>query len=331
MNGEDVSRGFRASSAPPLNCGSPRRFTTSVHLPCNVSDNQRPIKTSENEPQVRHIPIFVEGRDDPVLPRVVEEENDTQKAAENRKQQATAGNSVPVAKQADKHSDDLSNVSKKPIPMPFYPIASSKSEDGKTITSGSTAIPLPFPGEDESSTNSTSQTAKPAKNQPPHLTPIPMPYGSSVLQESRDSSESPNQIDNLNNPEIELIDNIKREAEMLFPRIEAFRGNRDDREFLYLDEMLTRHLLKLDNVNVEGREDVRLARKETIKSIQRCINLLESKIRNVRGDSRYQATNDSIRKHDEPGNARDVKDSSQVISSVVIPIKVSTIDEQNCG
>ena len=84
-------------------------------------------------------------------------------------------------------------------------------------------------------------------------------------------------------------------------------------------------------MNVEGREDVRLARKETIKSIQRCINLLESKIRNVRGDSRYQTTNDSIRKHDEPGNARDVKDSSQVISSVVIPIKVSTIDEQNCG
>lgn len=41
---------------------------------------------------------------------------------------------------------------------------------------------------------------------------------------------------------------------------------------------LTRLLLKLDNVQVEGRDDVRQARKEAISSITRCINLLESKI-----------------------------------------------------
>lgn len=41
---------------------------------------------------------------------------------------------------------------------------------------------------------------------------------------------------------------------------------------------LTRLLLKLDNVQVEGRDDVRKARRQAIASITRCINLLESKL-----------------------------------------------------
>lgn len=41
---------------------------------------------------------------------------------------------------------------------------------------------------------------------------------------------------------------------------------------------LTRLLLKLDNVQVEGREDVRQARRQAIASITRCINLLESRL-----------------------------------------------------
>ena len=54
-------------------------------------------------------------------------------------------------------------------------------------------------------------------------------------------------------------------------------GSRQDKEYIYLDEMLTRELLKLDDIETEGRENVRQARKNTIKSIQDTISLLETK------------------------------------------------------
>ena len=79
--------------------------------------------------------------------------------------------------------------------------------------------------------------------------------------------------------ELDEIERIRRETETLLPRIQAFQGERNDRDFIYLDEMLTRLLLKLDNVAVEGREDIRLARKGAISAIQQCIHQLESKIR----------------------------------------------------
>jgi len=54
-------------------------------------------------------------------------------------------------------------------------------------------------------------------------------------------------------------------------------GSRQDKEYMYLDEMLTRELIKLDDIETEGRENVRQARKNAIKSIQDTISLLETK------------------------------------------------------
>lgn len=46
---------------------------------------------------------------------------------------------------------------------------------------------------------------------------------------------------------------------------------------MYLDEMLTRALLQLDNVDPDGQDDVRQARRAVIKEINANISLLESK------------------------------------------------------
>uniref|UniRef100_A0A146MCF4 BAG domain-containing protein Samui n=1 Tax=Lygus hesperus TaxID=30085 RepID=A0A146MCF4_LYGHE len=69
---------------------------------------------------------------------------------------------------------------------------------------------------------------------------------------------------------------IQKEVDDLKQRVDAFKGSKTDKEYVYLDEMLTRNLLKLDNIDSEGREEVRMARKEVIKLIQQCINVLES-------------------------------------------------------
>lgn len=62
-------------------------------------------------------------------------------------------------------------------------------------------------------------------------------------------------------------------------KVEQYSGNnRQDKEYVYLDEMLTRNLLKLDDIETEGKDDVRTARKEAIRQIQRCISQLENKV-----------------------------------------------------
>jgi len=50
-----------------------------------------------------------------------------------------------------------------------------------------------------------------------------------------------------------------------------------DREFIFLDEQLTKLILDLDKVQTDGLEDVRVARKSAVQRIQFLINTLESK------------------------------------------------------
>ena len=51
-----------------------------------------------------------------------------------------------------------------------------------------------------------------------------------------------------------------------------------DREFIFLDEQLTKLILELDKVQTDGLEEIRAARKSAVQRIQFLINNLESKV-----------------------------------------------------
>lgn len=76
---------------------------------------------------------------------------------------------------------------------------------------------------------------------------------------------------------IAKIQAIQRDVLELMCAVEQFGGKRGDKEYGYLDEMLTRNLLKLDTIDTNGKENIRLARKEAIKCIQASIAVLEAK------------------------------------------------------
>lgn len=46
---------------------------------------------------------------------------------------------------------------------------------------------------------------------------------------------------------------------------------------MYLDEMLTRNLLKLDSIDADGKDHIKQARREAIRCINKCIGVLEAK------------------------------------------------------
>jgi len=79
-------------------------------------------------------------------------------------------------------------------------------------------------------------------------------------------------------PKIAKLDKIKEEVDILLEKIENFQGTKKDKEYLYLDEMLTRHLIALDGIEPEGQTEIRQMRKESIKSVNRCLSLLDHKV-----------------------------------------------------
>uniref|UniRef100_A0A1A9WN56 BAG domain-containing protein n=1 Tax=Glossina brevipalpis TaxID=37001 RepID=A0A1A9WN56_9MUSC len=102
--------------------------------------------------------------------------------------------------------------------------------------------------------------------------------------------QTPHTMDSINK-----IQNIQRDVLELMSHVEKFSGTRGDKEYVYLDEMLTRNLLKLDNIDTNGKDSIRLARKEAIKCIQASINVLEAKaeenIKNCPSKKSISATN----------------------------------------
>lgn len=76
----------------------------------------------------------------------------------------------------------------------------------------------------------------------------------------------------------EAIDKIKADVDGYRKAVEAFKGEKDSKEFRYLDEMLTRCQLSLDNVQTHGDIELRKSRKQAVNDIETILKTLESKV-----------------------------------------------------
>ncbi|XP_063240288.1 BAG domain-containing protein Samui-like [Bacillus rossius redtenbacheri] len=240
------SRGQRSMSAPPPDSRGPEqapRYVTRLNItpstntegaPADqgkppVAPKQQPPPQQPSSPKqpsggnVRHIPIFVEGRDEPVLPKNV-------------------GPSSYV-----------------PKPSPPPPPHSFGRPMFNTHHHYEPQTPPQTPPQ--------ARKFQPQQQAPP---PPPPP------QQQQQAPPKP-QPPPANDP-ISRVMAVQRDIDELAVKVGEFWGNsRKDKQYIYLDEMLTRNLLKLDDIETEGKENVRLARKEAIRSIQECINILEGK------------------------------------------------------
>ncbi|XP_015786193.1 BAG domain-containing protein Samui isoform X2 [Tetranychus urticae] len=77
---------------------------------------------------------------------------------------------------------------------------------------------------------------------------------------------------------LDLVRNVEKETCRLEKEVMEFAGEGQDKNYRFLDEMLTRCMLKLDNIDSHGREDVRSARKSALAHVDRVIAILESKV-----------------------------------------------------
>lgn len=218
----------------------PKRFTSKIEItPVNPYEENTSSNSASNtqtdtkyqpgtpnsgrkQPQVRHIPIFVEGRSEPVVPKNTGDFHPPNQF--HHEQQ------IPIKRKFDV-PDGV--PPKQEVPVQQIPVHIEKTK--------------PKPAE-----NPKPEPPKPAENKAPSHKP---------------------------NDPMYRIAQVQQEVDNLTGDVEKYTGNsRKEKAYLYLDEMLTRNLIKLDTIEVEGNEKLRVARKDVIRSIQKAIALLESKV-----------------------------------------------------
>lgn len=118
----------------------------------------------------------------------------------------------------------------------------------------------------ETKRSSTPQRQPAAAQEPQYQEPAVAPTAEQALPAKQKAIED----------SITKIQKIQKSVLDLMSRVEQFDGS-NRREYNFLDEMLTQNLLKLDDIDAEGKENIKNARREAIKCINSLISLLEAK------------------------------------------------------
>ncbi|XP_059051543.1 BAG domain-containing protein Samui-like isoform X2 [Achroia grisella] len=319
-------RNQRSMSAPPdnraVNQNIPNKMSDQNH-----HEQQHPAHPEQQQQasNVRHIPIFVEGRDEPVINRSVDHGEPKQGYAPPPPQPHVDREQYFADEPVSFHAPpNFSRAFGTPFntfrqgPQPFaqqkvYPqtafargASPQRSQSPKPHYPEEHFVKVPVRHE-FSKTAPPSQPRQqqwaqqqpqqhPHQQQPqqhPHQQQQPQqqppqqhppkqqtPPHQEVPTQQQQSPPQPKPQQPTANDPISQILSIQTDVLNLMTDVENFTGTKKDKKYMYLDEMLTRNLIKLDNIETDGKENIRQARKEAIKCIQKCIAVLEAKAEN---------------------------------------------------
>uniref|UniRef100_A0A1B0CB25 BAG domain-containing protein n=1 Tax=Lutzomyia longipalpis TaxID=7200 RepID=A0A1B0CB25_LUTLO len=245
-----------------------------------VNSNGAPTKAptpeqSNHQPNVRHIPIFVEGRDEPVINRNLDtsQAGDFSRSGSDKGSPGTAFGDTGSLFNRVKNFPVRSNIENE-----FFQKAGTRNASpGRTI-------PVKVTQQAPKSPNTPSPQPQKA---PARAFEVPEPERRSPAPQSK-QAEQPNSTQTTQQQQqpktfpkedlIGKIEKIQNDVLSLMDQVEKFTGtSRKDRQYVYLDEMLTQNLLKLDTIDADGQEKIKQARRNAIKCINQCIAVLEQK------------------------------------------------------
>ncbi|RDD40779.1 BAG domain-containing protein Samui [Trichoplax sp. H2] len=85
--------------------------------------------------------------------------------------------------------------------------------------------------------------------------------------------------------QLEKVKSLEDTVQELALKVETFYGSKKDKEYLYIDESLTRVLLELDQVETRGIQQIRDARKLVATFVNNIIDELEFRVNSHKNDS----------------------------------------------
>ncbi|XP_065057088.1 uncharacterized protein LOC135685182 [Rhopilema esculentum] len=113
------------------------------------------------------------------------------------------------------------------------------------------------------------------------------------------SSTEPEVISDSKATKLQFIKDIGETVAELSTRIDSFQGAKGSKDYLYLEEMLMKSLLRLDEILTDGDEEVRISRRQMAQDLNAKLMLLE-------------------RKYNDPANNNCIETESSETSSISI-------------
>ncbi|XP_037027271.1 BAG domain-containing protein Samui-like [Bradysia coprophila] len=252
--------------------------------PDQVANNQNSKENqsgqSNSQSNVRYIPITLDYDDKTV-------NTDNNKSTEQPTANPT--NTSKPSSARYQHSNHFTNDPPKPSSIfdrvKHFPVNLRSTQRNE---SPGRTIPITVQSECGKSAAPSAPSPKPATPQPAATSPKP-----SQLHDEVDSAPPTDDKFNADANAILKIQIIQKEIQCLMDQVDSFGGTRKDKDYMYLDEMLTQNLLKLDTIDTDGKEKIKQARREAIKCIHTCISVLEAKAEAAVGNvSTQQQSND---------------------------------------
>uniref|UniRef100_A0A1Q3F7M0 Putative bag family molecular chaperone regulator 3 n=1 Tax=Culex tarsalis TaxID=7177 RepID=A0A1Q3F7M0_CULTA len=277
----------------------------------------------QQQPTVRHIPIFVEGRSEPLVNKIPESQPSRDSSTSSMPDHQAGGPPPQQQQHHQQHQQQQPRMPEMPshtsdffkhgsifdrardFPVRTFPSATANFfNKSSPARESSPARQVPIFTTDSSAASATSTTVPPQRgSSQPRQTPSPPTAAQQQQQQQyqqqqaqrfqqQQQKQAQDQPDAAaasmptqpppppaNDP-ISKIQKIQRDVLAIFDQVERFQGGKDgkrDKQYLYLDEMLTQNLLKLDSIDAEDQPQIKSARREAIKSINHCIAVLEAK------------------------------------------------------
>ncbi|KAL6419873.1 hypothetical protein ACFW04_009722 [Cataglyphis niger] len=294
---ETSERGQRSMSAPPENrqqqqqqqqhgqdqqqqppSGQGQRFVSRVDI--TPQHNQQRAQSPSKPSNVRHIPIFVEGRDEPVMPKFATDDMPSSTFPHHQRQ--------PSPPHFHRPSHFNEHFGRQQWPPSHFQNTFYDPGFEPQIRKHQQQYQQPHQQQSQyhqQQPQHHQQQSQHHQQQPQHHQQQPQHHQQQPQQQQQ--AQQPQQEQEIPKPKpppvpkdpLEKVAEVQKEVDNLAEQVRRYVGDsRQDKQYIYLDEMLTRELLKLDDIETEGRENVRQARKNTIKSIQDTISLLETKV-----------------------------------------------------
>jgi len=184
-------------------------------------------------------------------------------AAEQNQPRATAPTAASPQQPAPMQQQQMAPPPESPLATP----TSAETTQPETPAPHDPSIPIPLPP-------SFNETSAPATENMEVEEPPPPP---SDATPASDDVPPPKKAPITATEVIEDVREKTREFGAEIAGLEKGVVTRSDKQYLYLEEMLMRQLIRLDNVETEGKDEIRTARKLAVKEIQQQIAQLEEK------------------------------------------------------
>ncbi|CAK1596483.1 unnamed protein product [Parnassius mnemosyne] len=318
---DEDDRNHRSMSAPPDNRTSGHSNINKMSGHNNQEQAHHP-QTEQQSSNVRHIPIFVEGRDEPVINKSVD-------------RGTHFGDAKPTYVPPSQPHIDRDQYFADDGPVNFHHPPNFSRTFGTPFNKGFRQGPQPFVQQKVYPQTAFARGASPQRSQSPkpqmppeeHYVKVPVHHEQTPRAETpsraqqkqpprqptpqrqstppqqpppqqnappqqqappqQEAPPQPKPQPSMNDPITQIL-SIQTDVLNLMSEVENFTGTKKDKRYLYLDEMLTRNLIKLDTIETDGKENIRLARKEAIRCIQKCIAVLEAKAEKGSSASQHQ-------------------------------------------